>query len=211
MEVVIWSRVSSQTQDNQRQILSLKEVAAQKGWKVKRVFTETISGTISTQERKEFGKLLEYVKANNISIVMVSEISRIGRRVVDILNTVDLLHKNGVGLFLQQFNMISFEGGKENPMAMLLFQVLSIGAQMENEHRKLRQAEGVRLAKLQNKYKGRKSGSQGDRQKMLKKYSNVVELLKKTNLSLRSIAKHTDRSINTVRKVKAILLGANGK
>lgn len=205
MDVVIFSRVSSQSQDNLRQIQSLKQTASERGWTVRRVFQETVSGTISTQERKEFGKLLEYVRQNHITVVMVSEISRIGRRVLDILNTVDLLHKSGVGLFLQQFNMISFENGKENPMAMLLFQVLGIGAQMENEHRAIRQKEGIQLAKAQNKYKGRKSGSRGDRQRMLKKYSKVVELLEKSQLSIRRVAKHTNRSINTVRKVKAIL------
>src|ERR1039457_6051511 len=93
MDAIIWSRVSSQSQDNQRQILNLKQVANEKGWTVRRVFQETVSGTIKTTDRKEFTKLLDYVETNGIKLVLVSEISRIGRRVVDILTTVDTFHK----------------------------------------------------------------------------------------------------------------------
>jgi len=205
MDAIIWSRVSSQSQDNQRQILSLKQVAADKGWKVGRVFQETVSGTVKTTDRKEFPKLLEYVEANAIKLVLVSEISRIGRRVVDILNTVETFHKRGIGLFVQQFNMLSLEDGKENPMVMMLLQMLSIGAELENNLRKERQREGIALAKLQQKYNGRREGSKANKEKQLAKYKDVVDLLNKSDLSIRRIASITKRSINTVSKVKQLL------
>ena len=94
---------------------------------------------------------------------MVSEISRIGRRVVDILTTVDTFHKRGIAVYVQQFNMLSFEGGKENPMVMMLLQMLSIGAELENNLRKNRQREGIALAKLQQKYVGRREGSKANK------------------------------------------------
>lgn len=205
MEAIIWSRVSSQSQDNQRQILNLKQVAAEKGWIARRVFQETVSGTVRTTDRKEFAKLLEYIQQHSIKLVLVSEITRIGRRVVDILTTIDTFHKLGVAVYVQQFNMVSFQDGKENPMVMMLLQMLSIGAELENSQRKIRQAEGIALAKLQNKYHGRKVGCVGLREKQLKKYSDVVDLLTKSNLSIRRIAGITNRSINTVRKVKGLL------
>lgn len=169
MDVVIWSRVSSDSQDNLRQISNLKIEAEKRGFNVKRVFIETVSGRIKTTERKEFNTLLEYVKQNDIKIVMLSEISRIGRKVVDVLNTVDIFHQYGIGIYVQQFNMISYEEGKANPMVMLLLQVLSIGAEMELEHRKTRQRQGIDLARLQNKYGGRKSGSRANVQKQMEK------------------------------------------
>ncbi|MBK8884600.1 MAG: recombinase family protein [Bacteroidales bacterium] len=115
MNTIIWSRVSSQSQDNQRQILNLKQVAYEKGWTVKRVFEETVSGTVKTTERKEFNKLLDYAVQHQIQLILVSEISRIGRKVVDILTTVDTFHKKGIALSIQQFNMISFTGWKREP------------------------------------------------------------------------------------------------
>lgn len=207
MDVVIWSRVSSDSQDNQRQISNLKTEAEKRGWIVKRVFKETVSGTIKTTERKEFNTLLDYAKQNNIEIVLISEISRIGRKVVDVLNVVDIFHQSGIGIYVQQFNMISFEKGKENPMVMLLLQVLAIGAQMENDHRRSRQKQGIEIAKLStpNKYRGRKPGSKADIPKLLKKYSDVVDLLGKSNLSIRRISEITGRSTTTIQKVKKLL------
>lgn len=205
MDVIIWSRVSTSGQDNQRQILNLKQIAIEKGWGVKRVFEEKVSGTVKSTNRKEFNKLLEYVTQNNIKMVLISEISRIGRKVVDILTVVDTFHKNGIAIYVQQFNMISLSDGKENPVFMLLLQMLSIGAEMENNLRKERQREGIALAKLQNRYVGRKTGSIADREKLLSKYSDIVDLCQKSDLSVRRIASISKKSINTVRKVKELL------
>jgi len=205
MKTIIWSRVSSISQDNQRQIFNLKQVASEKGWIVKRVFQETVSGTVKTTERKEFNKLLQYAESNGIKLVLVSEISRIARRVVDILNTIETLHKKGIGVYVQQFNMISLVDGKENPMVMMLLQMLSIGAELENSQRRIRQAEGIALAKLQNKYSGRREGSKANKEKLLSKYEDIVDMLNKSDLSIRRIAGITNRSINTVRKVKQLI------
>jgi len=138
---------------------------------------------------------------------MISEISRVGRRVVDILNTVDNFHQKGIGLFVQQFNMTSMENEKENPVVMLLLQTLSIGAELEYSHRAMRQKEGIALRKLQNpeKYQGRKTGARANRDKLLKKYQDIVDLINKSELSLRKISRLTGRSVNTVRKVHAML------
>jgi len=136
---------------------------------------------------------------------MVSEISRIWRRVVDILTTVDTFHKRGIAIYVQQFNMLSLENGKENPMVMMLLQMLSIGSELENSQRRIRQSEGIALAKLQHKYVGRREGSMANKEKQLTKYKDVVDLLKKSDLSIRRIASITERSINTVIKVKKLL------
>lgn len=113
MEIVIWSRVSSISQDNQRQVLSLKRLSKEKGWTVKRVFEEKVSGTVKSTDRSEFNKLLEYLIQNGIKLVLISEISRIGRKVVDILTVVDNFHKRGIAIYVQQFNMASMENGKK--------------------------------------------------------------------------------------------------
>ncbi|MFW5803642.1 MAG: recombinase family protein [bacterium] len=205
MDAIIWSRVSSQSQDNNRQVSSLKKVASEKGWNVKRVFTEKVSGTVKSTDRKTFNKILEYSERNNIKLILISEISRISRRVVDILNVVDTLHRNGIAIYVQQFNMVSMEDDKENGIFMLLLQMMSIGAEMENNLRKTRQAEGIALAKLQNKYSGRTVGSMANKEKQLSKYADVVDLIEKSDLSIRRIATITSRSINTVRKVKQLI------
>ncbi len=205
MEAIVWSRVSSESQQNLRQVSSLKQVATEKGWKVKRVFEEIVSGTVKSTDRKVFNKILEYTEQNNIKLVLISEISRIGRKVVDILTVVDNFHKRGIALYVQQFNMVSMEDGKENPMVMLLLQMMSVGAEMENNLRKIRQEEGIVLAKLQQKYTGRATGGAANKEKQLQKYADVVDLIRKSDLSIRRIASISGRSINTVRKVKQLI------
>lgn len=204
MEALIYSRVSTESQDNQRQIINLKQVAQQKGWHVRRTFQEKISGTIKSGFRNEFKALLDYIEKTPVPIVMVSEISRIGRRVVDVLNFVELLHEKGIALYIQQFNMLTMDNGKENPVAKMLLQMLSIGAEMENSQRKIRQREGIQLAKIKGIYKGRIKGAKTAPSDMLDKYHNISDLIDKSDLSVRRIAGITGHSVNTVRKIKQL-------
>ena len=204
MEVIIYCRVSTQTQDNERQIVNLKEVAQNRGWHVRRVFQEKISGTSETGARNEFKSLIDYLEKTTVDIVMVSEISRIARRVVIVLNFVELLHEKGIALYIQQFNMLTMENGMENPIAKMLLQMLSIGAEMENNQRKIRQREGIKLAQMKNIYAGRKKGAKTSPSKLILKYKNVADLLDKSALSVRRIAGITGHSINTVRKIKQL-------
>jgi DNA invertase Pin-like site-specific DNA recombinase len=204
MNVIIYGRVSSESQDFLRQTNNLKEIALQKGWIVKRTFAEKISGTTDVSQRTEFRKLLEYIKTNHIEIVLVSEVSRLGRRVVNILQTVEELHKQNVAVYIQQFNMLSYENGKENPMVMLLLQMLSIGAQLEYSQRAERQKQGIQIAKLQGKYNGRKRNAIASREKTLSKYKYIVEMINKSDLSIRRISQITNHSINTVRRIKVL-------
>ena len=204
MEAIIYSRVSSLSQDYERQLINLKTAAQEKGWHVRRTFQEKISGTIKSGSRTEFKTLMDYIDKTPVQVVMVSEISRLGRRVVDVLNFVELLHEKGIALYIQQFNMLTMENGKENPVAKMLLQMLSIGAEMENSQRKIRQFEGIQLAKLRQIYAGRKKGSKSSHTKLMSKYKNVVDLLDKSDLSMRRIAGITGHSINTIRKIKQL-------
>ena len=206
MNVVTYLRVSTSEQNSERQLINLREIAEQKSWTVVRNFTEKISGTTKANDRREYSEMLKYLEKNGIKLVMISEISRLGRKVTDILNTIEALHDKGIALYIQQFNMLSLESGKENPTVKLLCQMMSIGAEMENNLRKERQREGVALAKLQNKYAGRKEGAKASREKVLEKYCDVVDLIQKSELSIRRIASISKRSINTVRKVKELLI-----
>jgi DNA invertase Pin-like site-specific DNA recombinase len=205
MDVVAYIRVSSKTQDYTRQKTNLQNIADERGWNLVRVFSEKVSGTIKTDDRKEFKSMITYLKEKSISLCMVSEISRVGRRVLDVLNSIDLLHQNGISLYVQQFNMSSLENGKENPMVKMLIQMLAMGSEMENNMRKERQLQGIQLAKMKGKYQGRVSGSTASKEKLMVKYKDVVDLVKSSDLSLRRIASITKRSINTVAKVRDLV------
>ncbi len=203
MNCVAYLRCSSESQDHYRQRTNLEAIAKEKGWTIKRVFAEKISGTIKTDDRKEFRSMVAYTKENGIKMILVSSIDRVGRRVLDILSSIDILHQNGIALYVQQFNMTSLEAdGRENPMVRMLIQMLAMGAEMENGLRKERQLQGIAIAKLRGKYTGRAAGSRSSKEKLITKYRDVVDLLKSTELPLKRVSEITGRSINTVRKVK---------
>ena len=204
VEVIIYNRVSHVSQDYTRQIKSLQATAKSKGWLVRRVFSEKISGTSKIESRTELLKAIEYAKENSLSILATSELSRLGRSVLPILSLISLLHENGIGVYIEQFNMISMENGKENMSMKVLLQVLAIGAELENDTRKIRQNQGIALAKLNGKYTGRKRNAKANPGKLLAKYADVADLVLHSDLSLRRISKITGRSVNTVRKVKKI-------
>jgi DNA invertase Pin-like site-specific DNA recombinase len=124
--------------------------------------------------------------------------------VVDVLNFVELLHEKGIALYIQQFNMITLENGQENPIAKMLLQMLSIGDEMENNQRKIRQVEGIKLAQLKGVYKGRTRGARTTPASLLNKYQNISDLFDKSELSVRRIAGITGHSVNTVRKIKQL-------
>jgi DNA invertase Pin-like site-specific DNA recombinase len=206
VEVIIYNRVSHVSQDYTRQIKSLQATAKKKGWLVRRVFSEKISGMSKVESRTELLKAIEYAKANSISILATSELSRLGRRVLPILKLIDLLHENGIGVYIEQFNMISMEDQKENPSMTILLQTVAIMAELETSTAKNRQRQGIELAKLNGKYKGRKRKAKANPSKLLAKYADVADLVLHSDLSLRRISKITGRSINTIRKVKKITL-----
>ncbi|GAA5043124.1 transposase [Marivirga lumbricoides] len=206
MDICIYGRVSSEGQDYNRQLINIKKVAKERNWNVRRIFTDKISGNVQSDSRPAFKQMVEYMESNGITIVAVSEVSRLSRTVLGVLQTVETLHKNGIGVYVQQFNMISLERNIENPMVMLLLQVLAMGAQMENSIRAERQAQGIEIAKLKGKYSGRSKGAKKSRTAYLNDYKDVTELLEKSDLSLRKISILTNHSINTVRKVKKLLI-----
>ncbi len=78
------------------------------------------------------------------------------------------------------------------------------GAEMENSQRKIRQLEGIRLAKTRQRYNGRRVGAKTSPSVLLNKYQNVSDLIDKSDLSVRRIAGITDHSANTVRKIKQL-------
>lgn len=207
MKAVAYVRVSSDSQDLTRQRENLAEIAVRNGWDLKRTFAEKVSGTTRSDERKEFRNLLLYVREKGIQLVMVSEISRLSRRVIDCLTCIEELHSMGVGIYVQQFNMCSLEDGKENPVVKMLIQMLSMGAEMENSLRKERQTQGIKVAKAKGVYRGRKIGATTTKESLLRKHQDVIDLINNGNFSIRRISKITNRSVNTVRKLK-MLVGA---
>ena len=91
----------------ERQMSEINHFADEKNYVISEFFTETISGVINVKERKAISDLIEYCKLNEINSLIISDITRIGRTEVVIMNGISYLLKNGIeNIFLTKENII---------------------------------------------------------------------------------------------------------
>ena len=105
LRVVIYGRVSTTVQDYERQVNELTALAEGKRWSVVRVFTEKASGAKSNKEREGLTDMLEFIEQNEVSRVLVSELSRLGRDTLQVLQAVQALNAKGVSLYIQNYGI----------------------------------------------------------------------------------------------------------
>lgn len=99
MNVVIYARVSTMTQDYDRQLSELRKNAARMQHNVVREFVEVISGAKKVNEREAISEQLTYCDDNHVDIVLISECSRLSRRAVDFLKMVEYLNERNKHIY----------------------------------------------------------------------------------------------------------------
>ena len=201
MDVVIFGRVSTLIQDYDRQVNELTDTCKQRRWAVRSVFTEKISGAKKNAERKELSRMIDYIKAQHIDKVLVTELSRLGRDTLQVLQVIETLNDMKVSLFIQNYNIETLnEDGKVNAMSQFLITILAEIARMERKTIRERMNSGYKNFREQGGVVGRKQGYTKSEDQMKQQYSQEIKLLRK-GLSLREVSKLTGHSVNTVRKV----------
>lgn len=203
---IIYARVSSsgsqeQRQNTERQVKSLLEYAASNGLTVKRVFEEHISGAKKNIERAGLQECLAYARHNQVGIILFSELSRAGRQIWEVLETVKYCVDNRIDMFFQKEGLRLFDGDKVNSIMAIYISCLSFCAEMERENIKFRLNQGRRLAIEKGVKMGRPGGSVKSLSKLAAEYASVIKLLKRGQ-SVRNTAKICCVSTSTVQRVK---------
>lgn len=209
IKTVIYSRVSSESerQDTERQTKELQEYANRMNYDVVEIFEEKVSGFKKNDQRHIFSKMLELAKEGSIDKILVWELSRIGRSVLQSLQNIQLLHDLKVGLYIKNFNLETLNEDKTpNSLSMFMVQILFSVANMESQMTLSRLQSGYRnhIKKNGNQSVGRKKGNTDCDEKILNRHSDVVRLIKR-GLSIRNVSAITNKSTNTVLKVKRII------
>ena len=179
---VIYARVSSTTdrQSTDRQVADLTEYAERNGMEIKGVYNEHISGATKNENRPELCRCLDYCIANKVDTLLISELSRLGRNVDEVLANVKRCKDNNLNIFIS---------------------VLGTCAEMERENIKFRLNSG-RARYIANGGKlGRKAGSVKTAEKKQEEYKGVFRELKR-GTSVRRTAKLCDVSVSTVQRLK---------
>lgn len=203
MKVVLFARVSTNIQDYDRQINELTALAERNGWVIAASYAEKVSGAKKNIERTELLRMVEYVEANHINKVLVTELSRLGRDTLQVLEVIEMLNAKGISLYIQNYHIETLtDDGKVNPMSQFLITILAEVARMERKTIKERMDSGYQNFRANGGVVGRKQGYRKSDETMKEEYAEEIRLLKK-GYSLRNVCKLTGTSVNTLRKLNA--------
>ncbi len=205
MKVVIYSRVSTITQDYKRQTEELNEYSKKVGFTVVKTFEEKISGVKKNEDRPKLMEMINFIKENKINKVLCWELSRLGRNTIEVLKTIQLLNENCISLFIKNYNIETLNEKCEiNPLSQFMIQILTSVSEMERTTIRQRIKSGYESYRKNGGKVGRKEGFRKDRDKLLNEHKDVIKLLKQ-GFSVRKVMKLTDKSSGTVQKVKKLI------
>ena len=208
---VIYSRVSSvgDRQDTARQVRDLEILAGERNLQINKIFEEHISGAKKKEERPVLTECLDYCFTNNIDILLISELSRLGRNVDDVLANVRLCKEKHLNVYFQKEQLSIFnDDGKEHPFLTIFIAVLGTCAEMERENIKFRLNSGKAKFVAEGGKVGRKEGYKKPDDILQEQYASVLKQLRK-GYPIRMIAKNEGIGISTVQRLKKKFIDNN--
>ena len=190
-----YARVSSKSQESNSSIKSQKEQLIQNGIEAENIRIEVGSAVNEIKNRPVFQKLMkEELKPNDL--LMVTKIDRCSRNTLEFLKLQDILFKKSI-----TFVALDLPTSVDLATNKLIATTLSGIAEFENNRRKERQKQGIRVAQKEGKYQGRKSLIN---QTLINK---VKDLKENKKLSVTEIARLIGISRPTIYKVLKEHLG----
>ena len=177
MSKIGYIRVSTEKQETARQ----QEIM--NNYQVDRIFSEKLSG--ANTDRPQLKAMLDYVREGDT--LYIESISRLGRSAKDLLNIIDTLTAKGVTLISHKESIDT-----DTPTGKFMLTVFAALSQLEREQLKLRQREGIEIAKAQGKYTGRKPIEID-----WEKFGRLYTEWKSKNITGRDFMRRMDLSVNT--------------
>lgn len=203
-KAVIYARVSSvgDRQNIDRQVRDLTAYAGKEGLQLAQTFEEHISGAKKNNERPVLQECLEYCFNNDVNTLLISELSRLGRNVDEVLANVRLCKENHLNIYFQKENLNIFNpDGSQNPFLTIMISVLGTCAEMERETIRFRLRSGREKYIADGGKMGRPKGATKTTEKKKEEYREVLSLLRR-GYSIRNTAKICDVGISTVQRLK---------
>jgi DNA invertase Pin-like site-specific DNA recombinase len=136
-------RVSTVDQNTDRQLENIT---------VDKVFVDKVSG--KDVNRPELQAMVSYVRAGDT--VVVHSLDRLARSIVDLRSIVEQLVTKGVSVEFVKERLFFSKDKKDSPTDTLMLNILSSFAEFERALIRERQQEGIKIAKANGAYRGRK-------------------------------------------------------
>jgi DNA invertase Pin-like site-specific DNA recombinase len=182
MKTVAYLRISTGSQDLANQKLAILDYARQKRFTIDR-FVEAQASSRKGRDQRQIDELLGTLTVGDR--LVVSELSRLGRSLGQVIQIVDELVKRKVR-FTAIKESIRFEG-KQDLQTKVMIALFGLFAEVERDLISERTKEGLAAARAKGHLLGRKKGSLG-KSKLDGKEGEIQKLLEK-EVSKASIAK----------------------
>ena len=202
---VIYSRTSSSgyqqnRQDTTRQVADLKAYAQYAQMEVVKVYEEHVSG--ASKQKPTLVEAIDYCKREHVDMLLVSELSRVGRNAFEVLATVKDLVDNKINLYMQKEQLTLLDdNGEPTIFTPILIATLSTCYQLERDSITFRLNSG-RKQYIKNGGKlGRKKGSVKTTEQKESQYKEVLTYLRR-GYSVRITSKLSNVSTSTVQRLK---------
>lgn len=208
MKAVIYARVSSvgERQSTERQVADLKRYAAASGMEVVMVYEEKASG--AKKDREQLAECLAFLKGGGAEHLLVTELSRLGRSLRQVLEVVDELTEMGVNIYFQAQGLNTLVDGKPDATVKAMVSMFGAFAELERTTIVDRLQSGRELAKEKGVKMGRPEKSKESTEEFLTKYKKAVKRLR-DGRTIREVAGEFKISTKTVQKIRKVLLVNN--
>ena len=147
MSKIGYARVSTRDQNLARQIEQLHDAG------VNKIFQEKLSG--KNADRPQLKAMLDYIRDDDEVVVL--SLDRLGRNSHDLTDIIETIRHRGAQLNV--LNLPSFASIEDpnlrNLITTIIVELYKYIAQEERETIKIRQQQGIEIAKRQGKYKGK--------------------------------------------------------
>jgi len=204
---VIYLRTSKTSQSYTRQETELKEYCKNHSIKNYCILKEKKSGYSKTVSRKKYELLKKLVEEEEISQVIVWELSRLGRNIKEIQTLINDCCEKKINIYIYNNNISLLNRDKtRNPYARLIIDILANLAEMESERNSERIISGLQQRKKSGGHIGGKIGRKMKTENVWSRYSskkNLKEDLK--TLSVRKCSAIHKISPVTILKLKKLV------
>ena len=192
-KAAIYARVSTSQQNVYQSTFGTQTDSRRFGWRVvAELIDDGFSGAKGRNERPAFDRLFQMVQRREIDVVMVWDVSRLGRHIQDLVGFMKEVQSAGLDLYVHQQAI-----NTQTPAGRMCFGIFAALGEYERELIRERINAGLARARKEGKKLGRPS--QCDSPQLIAS----VKLLREKQMSIHAIAKSCRLGVGTVSKILA--------